>query len=57
MDWDLLYSCLNAVIVSNDRWAIFLYDEHAVGKKGAYCPAGINKYPVPGIYILLTPGY
>ena len=38
MDWDLLYSCLNAVIFSDDRWAIFQYDEHAVGKKHIALP-------------------
>ncbi|KAK2462866.1 hypothetical protein APHAL10511_005064 [Amanita phalloides] len=55
MDWDLLYSCLNDVIFSNKSWAIFQYDEHAAGKKGALCHANISEYPAPGTYILLTP--
>jgi len=56
MDWDLFYTCLDAIIFANDSWAIFHYDEHAPGRKGALCPAGCKEYPNPGTYILLTPG-
>lgn len=57
MDWDLLYTCLDAIIfVANNNWAIFHYDEHAPGKKGALCPADCREYPTPGTYILLMPG-
>jgi len=56
MDWDLFHTCLDAIIFANDSWAIFHYDEHAPGRKGALCPAAYKEYPIPGTYILLTPG-
>ncbi|KAN0124781.1 hypothetical protein V8E52_001333 [Russula decolorans] len=55
MDWDLFHTCLDAIIFANDSWAIFHYDEHAPGRKGALCPAACKEYPTPGTYILLTP--
>jgi hypothetical protein len=56
MDWDLFYTCIDAIIVAFDAWAIFHYDEHAPWRKGALCPAQCEEYPTPGTYILLTPG-
>jgi len=55
MDWEVLYNCLNTVIVGDDDWAIFHYDEDAPEKKGAICPSNRNQYPTPGTYTLLTP--
>jgi hypothetical protein len=52
MDWDIFYTCLDAIISANDRWAIFHYDEHAPGRKGALCPAECKEYPTPGTYIV-----
>jgi hypothetical protein len=57
MDWDLFYTCIDAIIFANDStWAIFRYDEHAPSRKGALCPAECKGYPTPGTYILLSPG-
>jgi len=55
MDWELFHGCLNTVIFSTDSWAIFHYDEHAPGRRGAICTQDRNEYPAPGTYIILKP--
>jgi len=57
MDWNLFYSCLDAIIFANDRWAIFHYDEHAPGRKGALCPAEREGCSTPRTYVSFTARY
>jgi len=49
MDWDLFYTCIDAIIsANNDSWAIFHHDEYAPGRKGAlqYVPRRVQiPYP------------
>lgn len=47
MDWDLFYTCLDAIIFANDSWAIFHYDEHAPGRNGAHDASQIVKDTLP----------
>jgi hypothetical protein len=56
MDWDLFYTCLDAIISDKDSWAIFYYDQDVPERMGSLCPAECNDHPTPGTYILLRPG-
>ncbi|KAF8723794.1 hypothetical protein AX14_009187 [Amanita brunnescens Koide BX004] len=54
IDWELFYGCLRMVISAEDDWAVFKYDENALGRRGALFPPN-HECPDPGTYIVLRP--